>query len=408
LWAGYGVVTLYDVARYAGVSIATVSRVLHGQGSVRDDTRARVRSAIDELGYVPDGAAQSLARNRKDVIGLVAVEHTGLSPDQYDIESMSLLFYDEVMRGVEGQIRDKHWSLLITFLREDDTLGTTPEEVEPIQSRLMSLLGKVDGLLIGEGILPPQVLGRLAKRLAVVVIAGDTAQKGVDVVCADNWSGAHALVEHLVADHDRRRLFHIDGPATAPDAKERRHAMHAVIDAYPGTTLVGSYNGRFSVDSGQQGAQALLDAGGELPDALICANDQMAIGALRALADKGIRVPDDIAVVGFDDIFPASLCDPPLTTVHQAIRKLGERACERLTQRIANPTLRPTLEILPTELVLRSSCGCPSGTVERRLLNHVPHRRPAAARKPTVSTASAVSPASAVSSASTVSLTTER
>jgi LacI family transcriptional regulator len=113
----------------------------------------------------------------------------------------------------------------------------------------------------------------------------------------------------------------------------------------------------------------------------MCANDQMAIGALRALADKGIRVPEDIAVVGFDDIFPASLCDPPLTTVHQAIRKLGERACERLTQRIADPTLRPTLEILPTELVLRSSCGCPPGTVERRLVPHVPHRRPAATRR---------------------------
>jgi LacI family transcriptional regulator len=375
------VVTLYDVARQAGVSIATVSRVLHGQGSVREDTRARVRSAIDELGYVPDGAAQSLARNRKDVIGLVAVEHTGLKPDQYDIESMSLLFYDEVMRGVEGQIRDKHWSLLITFLREDDTLGITPEEVEPVQSRLMGLLGKVDGLLIGEGILPAHVLGQLAKRLAVVVIAGDTAQKGVDVVSADNWSGAHALVEHLIVDHGRRRLFHIDGPPTAPDAKERRHAMHTVIDAHPGTTLVGSYNGRFSVDSGRQGTQALLDAGGELPDALICANDQMAIGALRALADRGIRVPDDIAVVGFDDIFPASLCDPPLTTVHQSIRNLGERACERLIERIANPALRPSLEILPTELVLRSSCGCPPGTVERRLITHVPHRRPSSMRK---------------------------
>ncbi|MGC2006647.1 LacI family DNA-binding transcriptional regulator, partial [Trebonia sp.] len=105
-------VTLYDVARHAGVSIATVSRVLHGQGPVRDNTRARVRSAIDELGYVPDGAAQSLARNRKDVIGLVAVEHMGLKPDQYDIESMSLLFYDAVIRGVELRIREKNWALL--------------------------------------------------------------------------------------------------------------------------------------------------------------------------------------------------------------------------------------------------------------------------------------------------------
>lgn len=381
-------VTLYDVAEHAGVSIATVSRVLHGQGSVREDTRARVRSAIDELGYVPDGAAQSLARNRKDVIGLVAVEHTGMKPDQYDIESMSLLFYDEVMRGVELRIRELTWSLLITFLREEDTLSATVQEDEPVHSRLLALSGKVDGLLIGEGILAPPVLVKLAKRLPVVVVAGDTAQRGIDVVAADNWSGAHALVEHLVAYHGRRRLFHIDGPPTAPDATERRLAMQAVIDAYPGTELVGSFSGLFSVLSGREGATAMLKAGGELPDALVCANDQMAIGAMRALAARGIRVPDDIAVVGFDDIFPASLLDPPLTTVHQPIRKLGEVACDRLTELIADPTLRPRHEVLPTELVLRSSCGCPPGTVERREVRHIVRRKPAAARKSVASAAS--------------------
>ena len=373
-------VTLYDVARHAGVSIATVSRVLHGHGSVREDTGARVRSAIDELGYVPDGAAQSLARNRKDVIGLVAVEHTGMKPDQYDIESMSLLFYDEVMRGVELRIRERNWSLLITFLREEDTVSAALKGFEPVQSRLLALSGKVDGLLIGEGILAPQALVKLARRLPLVIVAGDTAQRGVDVVSADNWSGAHALVEHLVVDHGRRRLFHIDGPATAPDAKERRLAMQAVIEANPGTELAGSFSGLFSVMSGREGTVAMLEAGGERPDALVCANDQMAIGALRTLAARGIRVPDDIAVVGFDDIFPASLCDPPLTTVHQPIRRLGEVACDRLTERISDPTLRPKQELLPTELVLRSSCGCPPGTVERREVMHA-RRKPGGARK---------------------------
>jgi LacI family transcriptional regulator len=374
-------VTLYDVARHAGVSIATVSRVLHGQESVRENTRARVRSAIDELGYVPDGAAQSLARNRKDVIGLVAVEHTGMKPDQYDIESMSLLFYDEVMRGVELRIRERTLSLLITFLREEDTMSASVQEDEPVHSRLLTLSGKVDGLLIGEGILAPQVLAKLAKRLPLVVVAGDTSQRGVDVVSADNWAGAHALLEHLVADHGRRRLFHIDGPATAPDAQERRAAMQAVIAAHPGTELVGSFTGLFSVLSGRDGATAMLKAGGDLPDALVCANDQMAIGALRELAVRGIRVPDNIAVVGFDDIFPASLCDPPLTTVHQPIRKLGEVACDRLTERIAEPTLRPKQQVLPTELVLRSSCGCPPGTVERREVMYSARRKPTVARK---------------------------
>jgi LacI family transcriptional regulator len=369
------VVTLYDVARQAGVSIATVSRVLHGQEPVRESTRDRVRAAIKELGYVPDGAAQSLARSRKDVIGLVAVEHTGLNPNQYDIESMSLLFYDEVMRGVEALIRERHWSLLITYLREDENPGATPHEDEPVLPRLQALSGKVDGLLIGEGVVPATALARLAKRLPVVVVAGDAGLRGVDVVAADNWSGAHALVSHLVVDHQRRRLYHVDGPESAPDAKSRRLAMQAVIDAQPAAKLVGAHNGRFSVRSGEAAAEQMLaefgGASGELPDAIVCSNDQMAIGVLRTLTARGIRVPTDVALVGFDDIYPATLCDPPLTTVRQPIRGIGERACEQLIERIANPTLRPSVELLPTELVIRSSCGCPPGTVVRKLVETV-------------------------------------
>ncbi len=368
-------VTLYDVARQAGVSIATVSRVLHGQEPVRESTRDRVRAAIKELGYVPDGAAQSLARSRKDVIGLVCVEHTGLNPNQYDIESMSLLFYDEVMRGVEALIRERHWSLLITYLREDENPGVAPQEDEPVLPRLQALSGKVDGLLIGEGVVPATALARLARRLPVVVVAGDAGMRGVDVVAADNWSGAYALVRHLLIEHGRRRLYHVDGPPSAPDAKTRRLAMQAVIDAHPGARLVGAHSGRFSVKSGEAAAEQMLaDFGGpygELPDAIVCSNDQMAIGVLRTLAARGIRVPEDIALVGFDDIYPATLCDPPLTTVRQPIRGIGERACEQLIERIANPTLRPSVELLPTELVIRSSCGCPPGTVVRKLVETV-------------------------------------
>ena len=368
-------VTLYDVARQAGVSIATVSRVLHGQEPVRESTRDRVRAAIKELGYVPDGAAQSLARSRKDVIGLVCVEHTGLNPNQYDIESMSLLFYDEVMRGVEALIRERHWSLLITYLREDENPGVTPQEDEPVLPRLQALSGKVDGLLIGEGVVPATALARLARRLPVVVVAGDAGLRGVDVVAADNWSGAHALVRHLLIEHGRRRLYHVDGPPSAPDAKTRRLAMQAVIESQPGTRLVGAHSGRFSVKSGEAAAERMLaDFGGpdrELPDAIVCSNDQMAIGVLRTLAARGIRVPQDVALVGFDDIYPATLCDPPLTTVRQPIRGIGERACEQLIERIANPTLRPSVELLPTELVIRSSCGCPPGTVVRKLVETV-------------------------------------
>jgi LacI family transcriptional regulator len=352
-----GTVTLYDVARLAGVSIATVSRVVHGQDLVRDSTRARVQEVIEQLGYVPDGAAQSLSRRRKDVIGLVCVERS--VPSQYDVESMALLFYDEVLRGVEAQIRDHNRSLLITYL----------EEAGPDLSRLLALSGKVDGLLIGEEIVPSELLARLAARLPVVVISGSPSERVADVVTADNRSGSVALVTHLVEDHGLRRLYYVGGPPTAPDAKERSLAMAEVIDAHPGCALIGSSSGFFTVQSGEKAGEKLLARpAGDRPDAVVCANDQTAIGMLRALGRGGVRVPEEMAVVGFDDIYPGSMFQPSLTTVHQPMRLLGERACSRLLDRIAHPGRRQKVELLQTELVLRSSCGCPPGTEIRRVV----------------------------------------
>jgi LacI family transcriptional regulator len=362
--------TLYDVARLAGVSTATVSRVVHGQDRVRDSTRAKVQQVIEELGYVPDSAAQSLSRRSKNVIGLVCVER--LAPHQYDIESMSLLFYDEILRGVEARIRDYNWSLMITYLREESNVDL---------GRLATLSGKVDGLLIGEGIVPSAELARLATRLPVVVVAGDPAEHSADVVTADNRSGSAALVTHLIEAHGRRRLFHVDGPPSAPDAKERRLAMLDVLAAHPGAVLTGSHSGRFSVQSGVEAGENLLAGPGELPDAVVCANDQMAIGILQAFARGGVRVPEDVSVTGFDDIFPGGLSDPALTTVHQPMRLLGERACARLLDRISQPDLPPQVELLPTELVLRRSCGCPPGTKDRTVATPRGrrHTRPVAA-----------------------------
>ena len=373
-------VTLYDVARLAGVSTATVSRVVHGQDRVREATRLRVQQAIEELGYVPDGAAQSLSRRRKDVIGLVCVER---ELEHFDIENVGLLYYDEVLRGVEACIRHRNWSLLITFMQGD----------RPDFSRLDSLSGKVDGILIGEGFVASPIIERLAARVPVVVIAGTPGETAADVVAADNFSGSAAIIKHLIADHGKRRLFHIDGPPNSPDAGERRLALEQVLRDHPQSRLIGSIQGILSVRSGEQAAENLLARHRRaMPDAVVCANDQMAIGVLRAFAAGGVRVPEEVAVVGFDDIVLGSLYDPTLTTVHQPMRLLGERACARLLDRIADPGLRPAVELLPTELVLRSSCGCSAEAGTRQpvlpLRAHrdgaVPGHRPArrAARAP--------------------------
>jgi len=314
-----------------------------------------VLEVIEQLGYVPDGAAQSLSRRRKDVIGLVCVETR--AKKQYDVESMALLFYDEVLRGVESLIRTEHKSVLITYVQ--DTAPDLP--------RLLSLSGKVDGLLFGEGVVPSSFIARLARRLPIVIIAGSPAERAADVVTADNRSGSVALVTHLVEDHGRRRLYQVKGPPTAPDAEERSLALAQVLDSHPGCQLVGTFHGSFGVQSGEEAGETLLAMPADArPDAVVCANDQSAIGVLQAFARGGVRVPEDVAVVGFDDIFPGSLFRPALTTVHQPMRMLGERACARLLDRISDPTLQPSIELLPTELVIRSSCGCPPGTEIRR------------------------------------------
>ena len=354
--------TLYDVAREAGVSTATVSRVVHGQDRVRASTRQRVLDVIEALGYVPDSAAQSMARQRKEVIGLAAVESRG--PDT-DVEQEGLLFIEEVLRGVESPLAGIGWPVLICVLRDADPADAW--------RRLLKISAQVDGLLILEGILGPEQIARLAARIPVTLVAGSRDELHADVVCTDNRAGTKALVCHVIEQHGRTRLFYVGGPPEAPDARDRRSAFDETIAEHPGVTRAGTFQGRFAAISGQLAVREILAAPRrELPDAIICANDQMAIGALRAFAAAGVRVPDEVALVGFDDIYPARLVDPPLTTVRQPMRMLGERACARLLDRIANPALSPAVELLPTELVLRTSCGCPPGPVTRRAVSASP------------------------------------
>jgi LacI family transcriptional regulator len=147
-----------------------------------------------------------------------------------------------------------------------------------------------------------------------------------------------------------------------PDAAQRRIGMQQALRDHPAARLVGSTTGTFYVDSGlAAGRRILAEFPDDLPDAVVAANDQMAIGVLRAFTAAGIRVPEQITIVGFDNIYPGAGCEPPLTTVHQPMRSLGERACVQLLERIAAPGLPYRVELLPTELVLRQSCGCPPG-----------------------------------------------
>jgi LacI family transcriptional regulator len=340
--------TLYDVARRAGVSTATVSRVVHAQERVSPSTRQRVLEVIEAMGYVPDSAAQSMVRKRKEVIGLIATD--ARSPDT-EIEQEGLLFIEEVLRGVEGALTSIGWSVLISVRRNADKADAL--------RWLQKISAKVDGLLITEGTDYPEHLPKLAARVPVVLVAGSPDEPHADVVDADNRTGISALVSHLIEQHGKTRLWYVTGPRDAPDARERRSVFESELARYPGVRLMGSFEGGFATVSGQQAVREILAGPRDaLPDAIVCANDQTAIGAMMELAAAGLRVPADIAVTGFDDIAFGALLSPTLTTVHQPMRLLGERGCAMLLDRIANPGLPRRVERLPTRLVIRESCGC--------------------------------------------------
>jgi LacI family transcriptional regulator len=342
--------TMYDVARVAGVSTATVSRVVRGSALVNTDTRDRVSAVISALGYVPDGYAQGLSNRRKDVIGLVGLER-GIA--ETGVERTSLLFIDQVVHAAESVLRGTSFSLMLTF-------GSRGGEFE---GRVRSLTGKVDGLLVVEHVMAAGELRVLAGRIPVVVIAGRREEAGLDVFTADNRAGMTALVRHLVVDHRYRRLSFVAGPRDAPDARERLAAFEAAVLAGRDSTVDQVICGDFSEGSGTAAARVLLDRAGRrsVPDAVVCANDQMAIGVLREFQRAGLRIPGDVAVTGFDDIYPAGLVDPPLTTVSQPIRELGARAAGRLLARIAEPGLPPRAQVLGTTVFFRASCGCRPG-----------------------------------------------
>lgn len=330
------------------MSTATVSRVIHGMASVSPRTRNRVLAAIESLGYIPDSAAQSMARRSKEVIGLVAIDPRG---SDADVEQEGSLFIDEVLHGVESVLSPLGWPVLISVRRVNDREG-------PCQW-LNRMSARVDGLLIAEDVEPADVVARLASRIPVVLVAGSPDVPGADVVGVDNRMGTSAVVSHLIERHGRSRFWYVAGPHEAPDARERRAALEETLAGYQAVRLAGCSEGPFWAPTGQLAVREILAAPHEVtPDAIVCANDQMAIGAIQELRAAGIRVPADISVTGFDDFYLGALVSPALTTVRQPMRLLGERACSLLLERIAEPGRPRTIERMPAELIVRESCGC--------------------------------------------------
>lgn len=336
--------TIKDVAREAGVSVATVSRVFNHSAVVNEDTRRNVRAVAERLNYWPNGAARSLITNRTQTIGVML-------PDLFGE------FYSEILRGMDMTARKAGLHLLVSSSHAD---------AGELVAGLRATRGRIDGMIV----MAPDVDARAAIRAvasdrALVLIDPGPGFESCDTVAIANQSGAAAIVGHLTSI-GHRRVATITGPVRNEDARQRLEGYRAALRA-AGASIPAGYEipGDFTEPSGYAAGTRLL-ALDPRPSAVFAANDYMAIGVLGALSDAGVRVPEEIAVVGFDDIAMARYLNPPLTTVHVDAYRLGERAVEML---LAHPGARAGRrarhEVLPTTMVVRGSCGSSSAQPAR-------------------------------------------
>lgn len=329
--------TIYTVAERAGVSIATVSRVLNGTARVSDRTQAKVRRAMDELDYQPNASARGLAANATSTIALVFPKLSGP-------------FYSELIRGAEIAASESDYHLLI--------YGASGKALGQDSQTLGMLTTKADGLILAGSIVSHCYLQDLQRRDVALVVLGEVpSDTSVDCIQPDNVGGAEEAVTHLI-QHGYRRIAMIRGPASRTHAsdRERGYRKALAVQGLPHRTeLVVA--GAFSEASGYAAMGRLLELE-PIPDAVFAASDQMAIGAMAAVHDARLRVPEDIALVGFDDIETAQYTQPPLTTVHQDMLGQGQLAVRHLLDRINGAEPSGETKILPTTLVIRRSCGC--------------------------------------------------
>ena len=317
-------VTMRDVASKAGVSVATVSRVLNGSGPVREATQARIREAARSLRYVPNVAARTLSTKHTQTVGV-------LLPDLYGE------FFSELLRGLDRAARARSLHLLVSGVHGD---------AAELTAAARALHGRVDGLVVMSPEADPEALVRsLPPGLPLIVLGGRGASLAID-----NGGGARAATEHLVA-LGHTRVAHLRGAAGNADAEERLAGYRAAIaDAGLVPTVLA---GDFTEHAGRVAVATLLATPApERPTALFAANDAMAVGALAALREAGLSAPGALALVGFDDVPLASHLTPALTTVHVPTAELGAAAVERLQH--AEP---PPPRTLPATLVVRASCG---------------------------------------------------
>jgi len=341
-------ITIRELARLSGVSVGTVSRALNGYADVRPETRERIMRLAQELDYTPAAAARSLVTQRSHVIGVFMETGEGHPDLQHP-------FFHEVLGGLKQRVGAHGYDLLL-FASERPGNGYGPHSYLK-RARHHA----VDGVaLIGLDREDQEVRRLTRAEIPCVGIDMELEGTATEVVMSDNVSGAEAAVRHL-HDLGHRRIATITGMLESRPGIDRLRGYRAAAQAL-GLAYRDEYvtYGDFYAESGREQTARLLQLP-ERPTAIFAAADMMAIGAVRAVAEAGLRVPEDLSIVGFDDIQLAPHINPPLTTMRQDKLGLGAAAGDALVARIAGDPGRPPLHRLPVELVVRGSTAPPAG-----------------------------------------------
>ncbi len=332
--------TISDVAQKAGVSIATVSRVINGTTSVAAETEQRVRDAINELAFVPRAAARVLASNRTETLGLLLPEIGGA-------------FFSPLLRGIEAEAQAAGFDLLI------HATSHIPHASTPVAHRPLGE-HNTDGLIVFTQSIDEKELSRLHALNFPLVLLYQTSPSSLDIpsVTIENKSGAQLIVEHLIQVHNCRRIVFLRGPDGNEDSEWRERGYRETLETHgipfdPSLVTVGGFN----EEDAQVAMQKLLMDGVEF-DAVFGGDDDTAAGVISALTQVGKRIPQDVAVAGFDDVPIARYLRPALTTVRAPIEQVGREGVRQLV-RLINGRQAEALVLMRTELVIRESCGCP-------------------------------------------------
>ena len=330
-------VTISDIARHAQVSKATISRVLNNKPDVSPDTVERVRNAIRELGYVPSAQAVSLAKGQASCIGML-------------VPTLTWPVILDILRGVTEEVEHSGYGIMLYNM-------TSSEESIRTLVTLAVRAKQIDGLLV---LTPPGMLGYVEdlhnQGLPTVLIDDRGYNPTFPSVTTTNVEGGYAATRHLL-ENGRRRIAYINGNQEFGCSQDRLTGyLRALNDAgiAPDPDLI--YEGDFTEERGAIGMSLFLERGIEL-DAVFAANDQMAFGAMKVLRAAGKHLPEDVAVVGYDDIYAAAYTTPSLTTIRQPFYEMGQTAVNLLLDRLRGRELANTPISLPTSLVVRESSG---------------------------------------------------